>query len=332
VRTPVFVDWWTFRARGDSLDGPALVEVLSRAFQADLLGLQPELQRSPRGWKGFAHSGELTLAGQTIGQMAWGGAGQGGWVRVSITGTGLGYVADIDAFSRLVIESVPELEHVRVDLAHDCYDRSLLTPGIAEDAWASGGFDPSRGPRPRREWKGSNEGGWTFYVGTRGVSRYFSRVYEKGMKWIGDHGMDAVHPMGAGAGALEDWVRAEVELTNAAGPLPLDVIARRHEYFAGSSAFFASLLPDAEPRRCMVDPVDRAALSLMQGIALLRKQYGPALHTLRHVMGDDRQLLDLLTYACDHSPRLVAGGALLVSGEDVERIKLTRAVQVLALE
>jgi DNA relaxase NicK len=227
---------------------------------------------------------------------------------------------------------VPELEHVRVDLAHDCHDRSTLTPGLAEEAWESGGFNPSRGPRPSRQWKGSNEGGWTFYVGTRGVSRHFWRVYEKGMKWVGDHGIDAVHPQGADAGALEDWVRAELELTNASGPLPLDVITRRHEYFAGSCPFFASLLPDAEPRRCMVDPVDRAALSLMQGIALLRKQYGPALHTLRHVMGDDRQLLDLLTYACDHSPRLVAGGALLVSGEDVERIKLTRAVQLLALE
>jgi len=314
------------------MDGPAAVEALARAFRADLLGLEPELDKAPRGWKGFAHSGEVKLAGQTIGQVAWGGAGQGGWVRVSINGTGCGFVADMDTFSRSVIEAAPEVEHVRVDLAHDCNDRTVLTPGIADEAWQVGGFNPPNGPRPKRDWKGSNEGGWTYYVGTRGVSRNFWRVYEKGMKWVGDHGIDAVHPLGAQAGALEDWVRAELELTNSAGPLPLDVIQRRHEYFAGSCPFFASLVPESEPRRCMVDPVDRAALSLIQGLDNLRKQYGPALHTLRHVFGDDRQLLDLITYACDHSPRLVAGGALLVAGEDVERLKLTRAVQMLSLK
>lgn len=332
MKTPVFLDWWTFRIAGEGVDGDVAIQILADAFQADLLGLRPELVRSGRGHRTFAHSGDIELAGQNIGKIAWGGETTRGWVRVELNGTGLGFIADVDAFARAVVAAAPVLEHQRVDLAVDRTDRALLTPSLAEEAWTAGGFDQPRGPRPRREWKGSNEGGWTFYVGTRGSSRYFFRVYEKGMKWIGDHGGSAVHPLGADAGLLEDWNRAELELTDSAGPLPMDVIDRRHEYFAGSCGFFGSLVPAYEPARCMVDPVDRAALSIMRGIEVLRSQYGPGLRTLREVFGNDAALLDLLTVGCDHSRRLVAGGALLVSGDDVERLRLTRAVQLLALE
>ena len=315
------IDWFAFRSRPASVD--VVRDALIDAIKADGLGLDVEFVRASGGWQGYACREYIELAGTRLGFVAWGGEHQRGWVYVSISGEGCGWICKWTFFDR-ALQSLPEFEHKRIDIAFDVY--SGLRYEDAEEAWEAGGFDQRTGSRPKRDRFGVPERGRTFYVGSRTSDRYL-RVYEKGLKLLSEN-PDAVHPA-SGAFNLAEWVRVELECKASDSALPRDIVSDRDRYFAGAYPWTGRLLCQVEGRRWVADPVDRAGLEVIQAMRQLRRQAGAQLATLLHVIEDPAVLMHALTDGCEHSPRLVKGGALLVSREDVERLLRDRCGQVL---
>lgn len=321
------IDWWAFRVRA----APELVrEALRAAFVEDGLQLWLSFNMRQKGYQGYVNCQEIAFEGSGLGLIAYGGESQKGWVYVSFTGEGCGWVTNFTVFeSRLRLDLHEfEFEHKRVDIALDIYDGSVTYEDM-EAAYAAGKFDPRSGPRPQRDRHGVPERGRTFEVAKRTSDR-FVRGYEKGLKHLAEHPeLPDFHPVDPHRFKLTDWFRVELECKPQNGPLPADIIARRDSYFAGAYPYLAELLEGVQPVRWIVDPVDRSALSVLKAIRQLQTSAGSQLKTLVHVLGDPAEAVRLVTEGSQHSERMVRAGALLVSREDLERVVESRTLQKL---
>lgn len=174
----------------------------------------------------------------------------------------------------------------RVDLAHDDFEGSRVSPDWAQAQWLAGGFTKCAGKNPNIEragnWHESTGAGRTLYVGSRKHSSLFVRVYEKGMEQ-GD--------------PSSRWCRAEVEIKNSDRVIPFDILIRPSDYFIATYPAFHFLNDFRTPERIKVKK-KKAKIGVAACKEIIKHQFGKYLRVLRNLYdGDASALLDELV--CD---------------------------------
>jgi DNA relaxase NicK len=110
---------------------------------------------------------------------------------------------------------------------------------------------------------------------------------------------------------LDDIYRCEVEYKPKHAPLPVDLIDRRDQYFAGSYPFLEHLL-DVEPEVFVQRRERGPQLDLDAALVQVRRQYGMTLFTaLVAYQGDVTAVWDKIV-GRRHNQALVDAGVLLV--------------------
>lgn len=315
---------------------PAVKACLAHVFKG--LPGGPEWGETKPGVQRFENRVEILLGGQMGGLVLWGGATQRGKAAVQISGTGCGHVRDWDRADEALHE-LPGAKFTRTDIALDSY-RGEVTHERMEAAHAAGKFRRDGGGRypEMSQIISSNEARQrTIYVGRRGGDR-MARGYEKGKKefWgasnallrkLGDELIEGVRWGGAGSKVnggeafdLAKWYRVELEMRNAHTPIPLDVISRRDEYFAGAWPWFSELLPEAEGQ-ILVRPREMGIIAIERALEQVNKQYGRILYTGLVYLGGDYLALCDRVVGKEHSEKLVAAGALLAIEDEKAAVK-----------
>lgn len=213
------------------------------------------LRQRKTGMHGYSHSADIICDGIAVcGLVAWGALNHG--VLVSFSGTGCDAL-DIPALYRVLV-NVPGVRLTRVDLALDDYTGSSITYLRAVEALHQGGFMPSRGASPA--WMTIQSGevvpelstaiarrygmvatrGCSLYVGSRKNGKC-CRIYEKGLQ------MESKE--------FPQWVRAEGELHNKDRVIPLDVLVKPDDYFAGMYPQFAVWLAAVSAQEVKPNPI-----------------------------------------------------------------------------
>lgn len=295
------IDWMAFRCR----ETVEVVKVsVTRAFETHAnLGLS--FTDRGAGWQGYTSSQAITLGGVQIGLMAYGGANQRGWVLVSLSGVGCGFVSDWVHVQR-VLSGLAGFEFRRVDVAFDSVDGKHSYSSVLA-AYLGGAFN-GNGRRPKhRQNTGDSGDGDTLYIGSRKADK-FCRIYEKGKQLAGGRGVTHVDGV-----RVEDWLRMEVEFKAVTAPIPADIIDNRDAYFAGAYPFFASILVGVEPLSWRFNPKLSAQLELQKALANIKHQYGDTLHTaLEAYEGDVWRLFSAISSG-EHNAKLVKAGVLMTN-------------------
>lgn len=216
------IDWLNFTVNEESfnlenvISDDELILEASRIIKS-IFGFGISFQR-PNGQFFYARSYEL---GDGYGFLCHGG--QNHTVLVSLSATGLTQASDnwetrLHKFLELSIN--PTI--TRIDLAHDIFDAPRFTIDHYLNVFFKGGFQNGKTPPKVGQagnWLTENDDGRTFYIGRR-VNGLFCRIYDKG----------------AESESLEKptWVRIEVEFKSVDRILPLAILLRPHEFFAGA--------------------------------------------------------------------------------------------------
>jgi len=255
----VKVDWLnaTFPAPELSVEGFI-------AFLGKLLGRHCSGHEG-RGLFGFSTGVKLFayLAGTMvhIGSLAMGGESQRGRWMFQLTGKGCGLVTDWESLHEL-LESLGA-KVTRVDLACDFLEGEY-TVDDAVRMHGEGGFT-SAGRPPSTEVAGDwldRLRGRTLYIG-KGTNGKMLRVYEKGIQ-LGDFN--------------SPWVRYEVQLGARDREIPLDVLLKPTQYFAGCYPCLAGLVAEAAAKIPTRQTEARTTLSHL--LTHLKRSYGKLLHVL----------------------------------------------------
>ena len=302
--TTAKVDWLSFRTKSlPNQAGSALAECFGGRHRVMLGNERP-------GWQGYDRAGSVTLDGMRVGMYGAGGANQRGWATFQVDGQGCGWVEDWEAAVG-VLEGLEDYEARRVDLAVDTFRREVSHAAVLE-GYEAGEFTAHRNTPSMRKIEGSpRESGFTVYVGKRDQAKFF-RGYEKGFEQLGKLGEGWADVRVAEHGTpVADWYRCEVELKAKDGPLPVDLIERRDEYFAGSYPFCRKLI-DAEPFQLALTREARPKAELAAAAANVRFQYGSTLFTLLHAHGGDISAVWDLVCGDRHCQRLIEAGVFLV--------------------
>lgn len=297
-------DWVAGRYRA-SVD--EMVEAVAVAFEGSGRGHKFTATPRARGWNGFEQSADLTLDGMSVGFAAWGGHRQRGWSHVAINGQGCGWVDDWDRAQ----ESLAELdawEPRRVDIALDTFKRESGHDAVI-GAYRSGQFTTcGRPPKLTQIISEDPKHGRTIYIGARAGAK-FLRCYEKGLQ-LAEGNEALTHVDGV---PVEDWYRVEAELKAKEGPLPVDIIDRRDQYFAGCYPYLQALLSDVEPEILVSTRERTPQLSLAAALEHVRTQYGRTIFTaLVAYHGDIGRVMQKIVAKGEHNRELVAAGVLMV--------------------
>ena len=201
----------------------------------------------------------------------------------------------------------------RIDLAVD-YLTGAVTVHQVREAYRAGRLD-SYGQHPSCDQAGPwdspahHHRGLTYYVGRRTSGKFF-RAYEKGRQ-LGD--------------GNSSWVRLEVEIKSAGRVIPLDVLVRPSDYWAGSYDYLAEVAPSPEaiPERIAVAQ-KTAEITVERAVEVMRHQMGAYVHVLRDIYGDSeflalvdrdaipRRLLPVMSDMSTCPPPLVEHGHLTI--------------------
>lgn len=280
------VDWFTVTWRPEP-DEHFVATVLD--FLRGL-GLPVFAETGP-GHFGFVEGARLyvSLDGGARVQVAlldWGGERMKGRARLDLSGTACARISDWQAVQDWFGQQW-ESTITRVDLAVDCLDGEYTVDDAA--AWLDAGeFHAGTGAPPRHstpgDWRTKDEQGnptpyygRTLEIGRRENGKML-RVYEKGLQ------------LSPGSG--DKWTRFEVELRNKDRDIPLDVLTRCDEYFAGAYVCLRRLLPVAGER--IATHQKEGKLSAITMVHHLGIAYGKLVHILRGVVTSD-ELLDLIS-------------------------------------
>jgi phage replication initiation protein len=245
-----------------------------------------------------------------VGMMAYGGESQRGNVAVNISGTGCAWMRDWDEVQDSV-DSLPDYELRRVDIALDTYHREVTHDKVVQ-AYRGGLFTlAGRPPSMTRIEPEDPLDGATIYIGKRENAK-FLRCYEKGLELVKAYPRGVIREINGVP--VEDIYRIELELKAKEGPLPLDLIDKRDQYFAGAYPYLQSVL-DVKPE-VMVMPRESGPQNSLAGIlANIRQQYGSTLFTaLMAHQGDIGAVWEKIV-GHKHNENLLAAGVLLVEHE-----------------
>lgn len=242
-----------------------------------------------------------------------------------MTGQGCHVVKDWD-LAQTAFEALPSLELKRIDIAFDSYVHSFEA---CLAAYKAGGFSPPGAGRPPKmklithseEWEGS-----TIEVGSRHQAKLF-RGYEKGKQLFGAELGRKVLAGDASAlmtdktpvvvdGEIRlyttvDWMRHELEFKAKFEPLPLDMIDRRDEYFAGAYPYLGTLLNEVEPQIFVALRDHTASIELERTLATIKRQYGDSLFSALVVEHGDMGAVWEKIVGNKHNKALLKSGLLV---------------------
>lgn len=299
------VDWFGYRTKGDL---PEVTGALRSAFRADMPPLTAHLRKG--GWNGFRSSANLCLGDMVVGMMAYGGESQRGNVSVNITGVGCAWMRDWDEVQDAMV-SLPDYELRRVDIALDTFKREVTHDKVVQ-AYRDGLFTlAGRPPSMTRIEPEDPLEGATVYVGKRDNAK-FLRCYEKGLELVKAYPRGLITELNGVP--VEDIYRVELELKAKDGPLPVDLIDKRDQYFAGAYPYLQTVLK-VNPE-VFVQPREKGPQNSLAGmLANLRHQYGSTLYTaLMAHQGDIGAVWEKIV-GHKHNADLLAAGVLLVEHE-----------------
>lgn len=339
MMTKTHIDWFGFRAK-DTPD--VMVSVLS-----DVVPPNFAVSLAPRraGWRSFEKSFDVWITDKggdpetdcvRVGMAMTGGEAVKGWSMFSMSGEGCAWVSDWGRAMDVCTDQLSHFELKRVDVALDRFDGSHWHE--VDEAWKAGEFSPvGGGPKPKAKPIDSRraEDGRTYYVGNRESAKFY-RGYEKGMQILGpqiaaarvregesfdlvdhifkddvrvDRSDGSVKPV---MFQLRDWWRDEVEFKPVNGPLPLDLVEQRDQYFAGSFPYLARVLPLVESHPLITRRERMPQVELSKMLELVRLQYGPTLFTALHAYKGDIGAVWDKVVGRKHNRALVEAGVLLV--------------------
>lgn len=289
----VFLDYLSFTLKENSVDGHGDTRLRNTArLFSDAI---PELgfSETDRGLYGFSHSGNLTIAGETVGKIATGG--NNGRTFVEFTGKASAWI-DREAWATWLDQVDARLS--RVDLAYDDYEGTHSVHWMKEQ-YENGSFK-NRGQNPSVEMAGPwlNPDLWskglTFYVGKRENGKML-RSYEKGRQ-LGNP--DSL------------WVRHECEFRRQKEkPLTTDMLRNPKEYLTGA---FTALEWIAECEPAKLDRVKEETMISFETLQhYARLSYGKLLNVMIHVIGDPEKIIKLLTV--DGIPRRLHQSAMVAA-------------------
>lgn len=260
------VDWctWTFFPLSPDLHvGAECLEFLRTVVDVPLIaGTAPGMLGYAQGFKIFAINGANFTP---VARVDWGGAQHGGRARVDLSGK----------MCQLVDDWTPVMHHIahlgeakltRVDLAVDLEQGEL---GVEDcEAWFLGGDFNAGGRMPSYSkigaWCEGHEGaGRTFQVGKRENGKML-RCYEKGRQLKQPD---------------SPWVRFEVEIRNIDRDVPLDILTRCDEYFAGAYKCMERVL-DAAPAKVSTHQKE-GEIAVQHLVKHGTSAYGGLIHVLR---------------------------------------------------
>lgn len=300
------IDWFGFRSKGEV---PEVIEGLRGAFSADM----PPLIARPckGGWNGFKSSANLCLGDVVVGLMAYGGESQRGNVSVNITGVGCSWIKPDWDEVQDAVDGLPDYELRRVDIALDTFKREVTHDKVVQ-AYRDGLFTLSgRPPSMTRIEPEDPLDGATIYIGKRENAK-FLRCYEKGYEMAKSFPRGFVTEFNGVP--IEDIYRVELELKAKDGPLPIDLIDKRDQYFAGAYPYLQTVI-DVKPE-VFVHSREKGPQNDLAGmLANIRQQYGSTLFTaLMAYQGDIGAVWEKIV-GHKHNADLLASGVLLVEHE-----------------
>lgn len=298
------IDWLGFRTQGQI---PETVEAIRASF-GDMGGAL-QTKRRKNGWMGYQQSVDLCLDDMHLGLMAYGGESQKGWVSVNLSARGCDWIKDWDVAEN-AFTSLPDFETRRVDIALDTCKREVTHEKVLE-AYRSGLFNANGAGRPPKMSQIVPEDpydGRTIYIGARDQGK-FCRGYEKGYEMVKD--LKHVIISMINGYPIEDIYRVELELKAKNGPLPLDLIERRDQYFAGAYPYLQQVL-SVEPEIFRQARERGPQMDLEAALATIKHQYGSTLFTaLMAHYGDVGAVWEKII-GTKHNEALLAAGVLLV--------------------
>ena len=297
------VDWFGFRSKGAI---PEVVEAVGGIFDKRLGRLTARARKS--GWNGFKSSADLVLADMQVGFMAFGGESQRGNVMVNITGAGCTWALPDWGQVQDSVDGLPDYELRRLDIALDTYHREVTHEKVIR-AYRDGLFTLSGRPpsMTRIEPEDPLEGA-TIYIGKRENSK-FLRCYQKGLELVRAYPRGSIRQLDGVP--VEDIYRVELEVKAKDGPLPVDLIDKRDQYFAGAYPYLQTVV-DVKPE-VFVQAREKGPQNDLAGmLAHIRQQYGSTLFTamMAH-QGDIGAVWDKIV-GHKHNADLLAAGVLMV--------------------
>lgn len=335
------IDWFGLRSKDDQI---GICGTLDQAFPEHL---SLSVNERKTGWRSFEKSFDIWLTDkrgnpetdcQRIGMLMTGGEAVKGWSLASITGEGCAWVEDWSKMMDACTGDLERFELKRVDVALDRFDGSHWHE--VDQAWAAGEFAPpgvGRPPKAKPIDSRRPEDGRTYYVGSRESAKFY-RGYEKGMQILGPQITAAAlrdpeafdlcdwmqkgearivkHDDGSSCHAemfdWKDWWRDEVEFKPVNGPLPLDIVDNRDQYFAGAFPYLGKVLPGVESIPLITRRERMPQLELAKLLKIIQVQYGSSLFTALHAHGGDIGAVWEKIVGTKHNKALIEAGVLLV--------------------
>jgi phage replication initiation protein len=257
------------------------------------------------GWQGYDASADVLLGDMQVGMLAFGGERQRGWSYCAITGRGCEWVSDWDRAQDRLAE-LDRFETRRVDIALTTTHRKVTHEAVIE-AYRGGLFATNgRPPKMTRIESERPEDGRTCYVGNRERDK-FLRGYEWGIKNFA--GTEVAEVDGC---PIEDMYRLELELKAKTAALPVDLIDRRDEYFAGAYPYLQTVLPEVRSEILVMQRERGPQLDLKRRLQAIRQQWGSTLFTAMVANHGDFGSVWAQIVGSTHNDDLVRAGVLLV--------------------
>jgi len=297
------VDWFGFRSKAEV---PDVIQALGGVFDRKM----PALVARPRksGWNGFKSSADLLVGDMQVGFMAYGGESQRGNVMVNITGVGCSWAVPDWTQVQDAVDGLPDYEVRRLDIALDTFRREVTHDKVVE-AHRNGLFTLTGRPPSmiRIEPEDPLEGA-TVYIGKRENAK-FLRCYEKGLELVKAYPRGTIRSIDGVP--VEDIYRVELEVKAKDGPLPVDLVDKRDQYFAGAYPYLQTLL-DVKPE-VFVQSRDKGPQHDLSGmLAHIRQQYGNTLFTAMVAHHGDIGAVWEKIVGDRHNVNLVQAGVLMV--------------------
>lgn len=309
------IDWLAFSTP---------VGIVPLRIVVELLFPTVVMVHSDKGMLGYPECYNLTVDDVPIGVIAYGAAH--GKDLVSITGKGCALWHN--DFMPHVLDCLEtcDAKITRCDIAMDFY-RGEVRYEDCLGAYHAGEMNPLKGGRkfPTLQEVSTKRGGTenlgrTLYVGSRKSSKML-RCYEKGLQVFAQCD-DAFKEACTAPGALvwgeeqgapaetvaDQWFRVEVEYKSKDLILPLDMVMRRDEFFAGAYPFCARLLGLGDGvRPAAIKPDEEIDLHKM--LRHMRNGYGNTVATLKKVGYSDAMIIDAVNTG-RMNQRLVRSGVV----------------------
>lgn len=276
--------------------------------------------RKSGGMPGYPDAQVILVDGVQYGLLGY-GAKTHSRAFVSLTGTACKTLTpELISVAQEMLEAV-DARLSRLDICLDFY-RGEQTFEHAEFAYSTGQFIGVGGKNPKHRRIGDVSGdgknlGRTLYVGPRDGEK-MARIYEKGLEVYANLPEDLRSASEARAVvfSLEDkqfsdsWLRIEVEFKRqkSGRELPLDMLTKRDEYFAGAYPYCASSLGLADGLRPVSLKKD-LDIDLIKLIGNGKRSYGSLVHTLKELQFTDSDVVQCLTSGVLNN-KLVKSGML----------------------